>query len=179
MDMIKKLTVMTILASLLGACAAKQTPINTVPQVDIKKFMGPWYVIAAIPTAIETEAFNGIETYRLEKDGTINTTFTFNKGSLDGPVKTYNPRGFIVEGSGNARWGMQFIWPIKAEFLIAHLDQHYSETIIARNARDYVWIMARQPDISDDSYASLVQKVIDMGYDIKKLRRVPHHQTSK
>lgn len=167
---------MTILASLLGACAAKQPKINTVAQVDINRFMGPWYVIAAIPTAIETEAFNGIETYKLDDDGTINTTFTFNKGSLSGPVKTYNPRGFVVEGSGNAQWGMQFIWPIKAEFLIAHLDDHYSETIIARNARDYVWIMARKPDISDESYASLVQKVIDMGYDTKKLRRVPHNK---
>jgi len=179
MHTIKKLILMTILASLLGACAAKQAQINTVSQVDIKRFMGPWYVIAAIPTAIETEAFNGIETYRLEEDGTINTIFTFNKGSLDGPLKTYNPRGFIVKGSGNARWGMQFIWPIKAEFLIAYLDQDYTETIIARNARDYVWIMARRPDISDESYTSLVQKVTAMGYDTKKLRRVPHRQVSR
>jgi len=179
MHTIKKLILMTILASLLGACAAKQAQINTVSQVDIKRFMGPWYVIAAIPTAIETEAFNGIETYRLEEDGTINTIFTFNKGSLDGPLKTYNPRGFIVKGSGNARWGMQFIWPIKAEFLIAYLDQDYTETIIARNARDYVWIMARRPDISDESYTSLVQKVTAMGYDTKKLRRVPHRQISR
>jgi len=179
MHTIKKLILMTILASLLGACAAKQAQINTVSQVDIKRFMGPWYVIAAIPTAIETEAFNGIETYRLEEDGTINTIFTFNKGSFDGPLKTYNPRGFIVKGSGNARWGMQFIWPIKAEFLIAYLDQDYTETIIARNARDYVWIMARRPDISDESYTSLVQKVTAMGYDTKKLRRVPHRQISR
>ncbi|PKO45705.1 MAG: hypothetical protein CVU29_08185 [Betaproteobacteria bacterium HGW-Betaproteobacteria-22] len=170
---------MTILASLLGACASKQPQINTVSQVDIKKFMGAWYVIAAIPTAIETQAYNAIETYQLNDDGTVHTTFTFNKGSLDGQVKTYNPRGFIVEGTGNARWGMQFIWPIKAEFLIAHLDENYSETIIARNARDYVWIMARKPDISEASYTSLVQKVSDMGYDITKLRRVPHNKTSR
>ncbi len=179
MHILKKLIIMTILTSVLGACATKQPPIPLVPQVDINKFMGPWYVIAAIPTAIETEAHNGVETYKLDDDGTIATTFTFNKGSLNGPVKTYNPRGFVVEGTGNARWGMQFIWPIKAEFLIAHLDENYSETIIARNARDYVWIMARKPDISDDSYAALVQKVTDMGYDTRKLRRVPHNEMKK
>lgn len=179
MNILYKLIIMTIFTSLLGACASKQPQITTVSQVDIERFMGPWYVIAAIPTAIETEAYNGIETYKLDDDGTIKTTFTFNKGSLNGSVKTYNPRGFVVEGTGNARWGMQFIWPIKAEFLIAHLDESYSETIIARNARDYVWIMARKPDISDESYKALVQKVIDMGYDINKLRRVPHNKTSK
>ncbi|MDD2833226.1 MAG: lipocalin family protein [Methylotenera sp.] len=167
---------MTLFTSLLSACASHQKPqITTVPQVDIQRFMGPWYVIAAIPTAIETEAFNAIESYKLDKDGTIATTFTFNKGSLDGKQKTYNPRGFIVENTGNARWGMQFIWPIKAEFLIAHLDEAYTETIIARNARDYVWIMARTPGLSDEAYNALVKKVSDMGYDIQKLRRVPHN----
>ncbi len=170
---------MVMFASLLVGCASKQPQIATVSQVDLKRFMGSWYVIAAIPTAIEKEVYNGVETYKLEDDGTVHTTFTFNKGSLNGPVKTYNPRGFVVEGTGNARWGMQFIWPIKAEFLIAHIDENYTETIIARNARDYVWIMARKPDISDESYAALIQKVIDMGYDIKKLRRVPHSKTSK
>ena len=176
---LKKLLIMTILTSLFCACASNQKPqIATVPQVDIKRFMGPWYVIAAIPTAIETESFNAIESYKLDDDGTIATTFTFNKGSLDGKVKTYNPRGFVVENSGNARWGMQFIWPIKAEYLIAHVDENYTETIIARNARDYVWIMARTPHLSDAAYQALVQKVNDMGYDVQKLRQVPHNKAN-
>jgi apolipoprotein D and lipocalin family protein len=80
-----------------------------------------------------------------------------------------------VDGSGNARWGMQFIWPIKAEYLIAYLDENYTQTIIARNARDYVWIMARTPQIEDKAYADLVKKVADMGYDISQLRKVPHN----
>ena len=167
---------MTIFANLLTGCATpKQAPIATVPQVDLARFMGDWYVIAAIPTAIETESYNAIESYQLDQDGTIATTFTFNKGSLDGKVKTYQPRGFVVKDTGNARWGMQFIWPIKAEYLIAHLDAEYTQTIIARNARDYVWIMARSAQISDDEYAKLLQKVVDMGYDIKQLRKVPHN----
>jgi apolipoprotein D and lipocalin family protein len=171
---------MTILTSLFCACATNQKPqIATVPQVDINRFMGSWYVIAAIPTAIETESFNAVESYKLKDDGTIATTFTFNKGSFDGKVKTYNPRGFVVENSGNARWGMQFIWPIKAEYLIAHVDENYTETIIARNARDYVWIMARTPHLSEEAYQALVQKVSDMGYDLKKLRRVPHNKADQ
>lgn len=166
---------MTIFANLLAGCATvKQAPIATVPQVDLAKFMGDWYVIAAIPTAIETESYNAIESYKLDPDGTIATTFTFNKGSLDGKVKTYQPRGFVVKDTGNAHWGMQFIWPIKAEYLIAHVDAEYTQTIIARNARDYVWIMARSTKISDDEYAKLLQKVVDMGYDTKLLRKVPH-----
>jgi apolipoprotein D and lipocalin family protein len=178
MNTLKKILIMTILGSLLG-CASTKPNIPTVQQVDINRFMGAWYVIAAIPTAIEKESFNGIETYKLNDDGTIDTTFTFNKGSLSGPLKTYNPKGFIVEGTGNAVWGMQFIWPIKAEYLIAYLDDAYTQTIIARNARDYVWIMAKTPHLSDEEYATLTKKVSDMGYDISQLRKVPHNQLVK
>ncbi len=167
---------MSIFASLFSACASTSQPnIATVPQVDLPKFMGDWYVIAAIPTLIETEAFNAIESYALEKDGSIKTTFTFNKGSLNGPQKTYEPRGFVIENSGNALWGMQFIWPIKAEYRIAYLNADYTQTVIARNARDYVWIMARSPKMDDQDYEKLVKFVQDLGYDVSKLRKVPHN----
>jgi len=136
--------------------------------------MGDWYVIACIPTVIETEAYNAIESYQLEKDGSINTTFVFRKGGFDGPEKRYNPRGFVVENTGNAVWGMQFIWPFKSEFIIAYLDKDYTSTIIARNARDYVWIMARTPFIDDNQYQELTKTVAKLGYDVSKLRKVPH-----
>ena len=68
---------------------------------------------------------------------------------------------------------MQFLWPIKAEYLIAYLDSAYSETIIARNVRDYVWIMARNPRLSEADYQRLVSRVAALGYDTTQLRRVP------
>ena len=177
MNISKRLILMTLLAMLIPACASKQlAKIETVPQVDLPKFMGDWYVIAAIPTSIETESYNAIENYRLKDDGTIATTFTFNKGSLNGPKKTYEPHGFVVKDSGNAKWGMQFIWPIKAEYLIAYLDENYTQTVIARNARDYVWIMARSPSISESDYKKLTTLVKNLGYDTSKLREVPHNK---
>jgi apolipoprotein D and lipocalin family protein len=68
---------------------------------------------------------------------------------------------------------MQFVWPITAEYLIAHVDADYSETIIARSSRDYVWIMARTPQIPEADFARLERKVADLGYDVGKLERVP------
>ena len=149
--------------------------IPLVKQVDLPKFMGDWYVIAVIPTMIETESYNAVENYKLNADGTIATTFTLNKGSLNGPLKKYEPKGFVRPDTGNALWGMQFFWPIKAEYRIAYLDENYQTTIIARNARDYVWIMARTPQISDAEYQTLVSLVKGWGYDISKLRKVPHN----
>ncbi len=160
---------------LLGACAVapEKVTIRPLPAVDLERFMGPWYVIANIPTFIEKGAHDAIETYRLDDDGTIATTFTFRKGSFDGPLKEYNPRGFVVPGTQNAIWGMRFIWPIKAEYVVAWVDADYSETIIARSSLDYVWVMARTPTLPQDRYDALLARVQALGYDMSKVQKVP------
>jgi apolipoprotein D and lipocalin family protein len=135
--------------------------------------MGDWYVIANIPTLIEKDAYNAIESYRLDDDGTVATTFRFNKGSLDGALKEYHPRGFIRDKKSNAVWGMQFVWPFKAEYRIIFLSDDYSKTVIGRSKRDYVWIMAREPAISDDEYDAILGFLQEQGYDIQKLQKVP------
>jgi apolipoprotein D and lipocalin family protein len=149
-------------------------PIHTVEKVDLERFMGDWYVIASIPTFIEKDAFNAVESYRLDDDGTVATTFRFNKGSLDGPLKKYYPRGYIRDQQSNAVWGMQFVWPFKAEYRIIFLNEGYSQTVIGRTKRDYVWIMARKNTIADRDYAKILDFLRDQNYDLKNLRKVPH-----
>jgi len=160
-------------ALMLGACQSTQAPLATVPKVDLQRYMGDWYVIANIPTFIEKGAHNAIESYRLDSDGTIAVTFTFRDGAFDGKPKKYSPRGFVRDTSTNALWGMQFIWPIKADFRITYLAEDYSQTIISRQQRDYVWIMARTPTISEADYQRLLKIVGEQGYDVKLVQRVP------
>jgi len=160
------------LALMLSACSSSPA-IPVAERVEIDRFMGDWYVIANIPTSMEKGAHNAVESYRLDADGSIATTFTFRDGAFDGPEKVMHPRGFVRDHESNAIWGMQFVWPIKAEYLIAHVDAAYTETIIARSRRDYVWIMARTPQIPEVDYARLERKVADLGYDVSKLERVP------
>ena len=145
----------------------------TVDYVNINRFMGDWYVIANIPTFIETEAHNAVENYSLNADGTVATTFSFNDGGFDGETKIYRPKGFILDTNTNATWGMQFIWPIKADYRVVYLNGDYSQTIIGRQKRDYVWIMARTPQIPDTDYQHLKQVIANLGYDISKLNKVP------
>ena len=171
--MIRILLAVLGMAVLIGACGASLPPLNTVERVDIPRFMGDWYVVASIPTWIEKGAHNAVESYRLEPDGTIATTFTFRKGGFDGPRKTYTPRGFIVDPSSNAVWGMQFIWPFQAEYRIIHLDEEYTQTVIGRSKRDYVWIMARTPGIPEPDYRRIVEQLAAAGYDTSRIRRVP------
>jgi apolipoprotein D and lipocalin family protein len=160
------------LALMLSACSSSPA-IPVAERVDIERFMGDWYVIANIPTSMEKGAHNAVESYRRDADGSIATTFTFRDGAFDGPEKVMHPRGFVRDHESNAIWGMQFVWPIKAEYLIAHVDAAYTETIIARSRRDYVWIMARTPQLPEADFERLARKVADLGYDVSKLERVP------
>jgi apolipoprotein D and lipocalin family protein len=78
-------------------------------------------------------------------------------------LKDINSTGYVHEGTHNAVWGVQIIWPIKAQYKIAYLNDDYSQTIIARDKRDYVWIMARTPTIPQSDYDALVAKVKALG----------------
>ncbi len=160
------------LAALLGACAS-YPPLRTVDNVDLPRFMGRWYVIAAIPTFIEDEAYNAVESYALADDGSIETTFTFRDGGFDGEQRRYTPRGFVRDSTSNAVWGMQFVWPFEAEYRIVYLDADYALTVIGRSKRDYVWIMAREPHIEPAAYRQLLALIEAEGYDLGRLRKVP------
>jgi apolipoprotein D and lipocalin family protein len=79
------------LATLVSGCASTPTdlpPPALVAHVDLPRFMGDWYVIANIPTFLEKGAHNAKDSYRLEPDGTIATTFSFNADAADGPAST-------------------------------------------------------------------------------------------
>ena len=116
-----------------GCSSVPRPPVPVVQHVDLERFMGDWYVIASIPTYIERDAWNAIESYKL-------------------------------------------VWQIKADYRISYLSEDYGQTVIAREARDYVWIMARSPQLSEADYARLTDFVAAMGYDLSKLRKVPQRR---
>jgi apolipoprotein D and lipocalin family protein len=163
---------MPVVLLTLAACGSP-LPIRTATAVDLQRFMGDWYVIANIPTWIERDAHNAVESYRLAQDGTVATTFRFRRGSFEGELKTYHPTGYILDRETNAVWGMQFLWPIKADYRIVFVDASYSQTVIGRTARDYVWLMARTPEIPDSDYQRFLTLIAQEGYDVSKVRKVP------
>ncbi|MBP9916656.1 MAG: lipocalin family protein [Thiobacillaceae bacterium] len=171
--MLKSTLLATAALFLAGCQSAPRPPIALAGPVDLPSFMGDWYVIANIPTFLEKGAHNAVESYRLDADGSIATTFTFRADAFDGPRKRYTPRGFVREGQGNAVWGMRFLWPIKADFRIVYLTPDYGQTVIGREARDYVWIMARTPAIPEADYQSILSFLAGQGYDVTRIQRVP------
>jgi apolipoprotein D and lipocalin family protein len=173
---LRLLAVLLLLLS-FGLAGCGSVPMNAAPNVDIPRYMGDWYVLGHIPTSNEKEAWNGVESYRL-RAGTkdvVEVTFSFRRGAFDGPLETMHATGYVNEGDPG-RWGMHFYWwqgPFRFEYIVADVDSEYNEVVIGRSARDYVWIMARTPEIPEASWARLIRVVEKAGYDSSKIRRVP------
>ncbi|RZA20091.1 MAG: hypothetical protein EOP93_06950 [Lysobacteraceae bacterium] len=169
----RKLLAALAIGTVVSACASNPPTIPPVAEVDLQRFMGDWYVIAHVPSYPERDAWNAVESYRLDEEGRIRTTFRFRRGGFEAPLETMEPVGRVVPGTNNAVWGMQFVWPIKAEYVIVDLSPDYTSSIVGRSKRDYLWIMARTPSLPDAEYAALVEKTRALGYDTSKLRKVP------
>lgn len=165
-----------VAAALLALTGCRTTPLPPLAQVshvDLPRFMGDWYVIAGITSFLEAGAHNSVESYRLAPDGTIETTFTFRAGGFDGREKHLHPRGFVLDPASNAVWGMQFVWPVKADYRIAYLTPDYTQTVVGREKRDYVWIMARTPQIAEADYQAILAFLARQGYDVAQIAKVP------
>ena len=163
-----------VAAWLAAGCATTRLPPPVVRRpVDLPRFMGPWHVVAGQFTWLERDAWNGIESYRLEPDGAIATTYTFRKGGPGGPLKRYYPSAIVTDRASKAEWGMQFLWPFRATYLILYLDDDYRYTAIGEPDWKYLWIMARDPVIPDAALQAIEARLADIGYDPAKFVRMP------
>ena len=159
-------------AVLVVGAPTVQAGVDTVPKVDLDRFMGPWYVQAHTPTFIDAGTVNQIESYQLQPDGTIQTTFTFYR-EYPGEPTTLSPKGWVVDHESNAHWKMQFIWPFSSDYLIVRLAPDYSYTVISVPNKDLIWIMTRVPTMESSVYDAIVEDLRSNGYKVESLRRVP------
>jgi len=163
-----------IFLTLLSLGCTQPKPINTVPNLDLDRFMGKWYVIANIPTFLEKDAHNATEIYELKENGKIKTTFKFNDGAFDGEIKEYDFIANVIDNKSNAIWEMQFIWPLKSDYRVLYIDDKYNTTVIGRLKRDYVWIMSRSTEINSEKLQSLMRLIDREGYNSQHIQLVPH-----
>ena len=138
--------------ALVSACQAANPPLETVDHVDLERFMGDWYVIANIPTFVEKGLTTPWSHTAWTTTGRSPRRSPFAKTASTAKRRRYTPRGFVRDTETNAEWGMQFVWPIKGDYRIIYLSEDYSTTIIGRNKRDYVWVMARDHEMPDSEY---------------------------
>ena len=161
-----------LLAAVSFLCAGGRNELNkqTVAYVDLSKFSGDWYILAEIPTVFEKDAVNGVKNYSINDDGTIRVRYKFRKGGPGGKESIMFQKGWVVNTKTNAEWKVQPLWPLKFPYYILDLADDYSYTVIGTNNYDYLWIMARQPQMDSTMLEMLIQKMEILEYNREKFQ---------
>lgn len=175
----KTILALTVLA--LAGCSTvpKHPPLRTVDHVDLNRFMGDWYVIGTIPWFVEKNNVGTMDIYKLRPDGKIDIRYAFHKKSLDAPQQKMKATANVVNTKTNAEWAVQFLWPFKAPFLVIDLTPDYKATTIGYPDRSLIWIMCREPVMSENDYAAALEKARSQGYDISRIVKVPQKSEPK
>jgi apolipoprotein D and lipocalin family protein len=169
---------LSTLALITGGCMSTRPPLQTVPHVDIPKYMGDWYVIANIPYFAEKDCVDSIESYAQRADGNIDNWFSCRKKSFDAPMKRKaNALAIIKDKDSNATWQVRFFKVISIQYLILDLDPNYRWVAVGHPSRRYGWIMARQKTLADSTYNEILVRLGKQGYDTTRFVKVPQHVT--
>ena len=156
-----------------GCTRAGQPPIAPVAHLDVPRYMGRWYVIATIPTRPERNSHNAVELYQLTPDGEICTRYVHRQDGFEGPIDTIGSVATVDADPSQARWHVHFAWFFKTQYLVAWLAPDYGQVIVARDKRDYLWYMARTPQVPAADYQAMLTRVAALGYDPAQVVKVP------
>lgn len=166
-----------LLFFILFISCSSATYNKTVDYVDINRFMGDWYVLAARGTFLEEGQHNSVETYSLNKEEErIDVNFVFNKDSFDGEKEVLTQKAWVINNKTNAHWEIQLFWPLRFDYLVVALDPAYKWVAIGVPSEKYLWIMAREydKDKSSELIARAIKELDTLGYDTSELVVIPH-----
>lgn len=143
-------------------------PLETVPNVDVNKYIGKWYEIASLPFSYQEGCTCTTAEYEILKDGVLKVT---NSCLKEGEVDQAIGKAFVVEGTNNTKLEVQFFWPFKGDYWIIDLADDYSYAVVGVPSRKYCWILSRTKSMSDEIYAGILDRVKSKGFDVGKFNK--------
>lgn len=153
------------------------TSLQTVREVDVDRYLGLWYEIARFPNRFEEHCEAPTAEYALRDDGRISVTNTCRLHSPDGDLKVANGRARIVDEETNAKLKVSFFGPFWGDYWIIGLADDYSLAMVGEPRGRYLWILAREPFISDVTREEAMRHLEGLGYQIDALYFPQHART--
>ena len=166
-----------LFALLLGTLAACRTPtterlnlppVETVPSVDLERYLGTWYEIAAFPQSFQKGCSATTATYRRKEDGGIEVV---NRCLKDGEPDVAKGRARVVDEATNAKLEVSFFGPFWGDYWIIDLADDYSWAVVGHPSRDYLWILSRTPSMDPETYEAIVARARAQGFPTERLEK--------
>ncbi|MGE3260340.1 MAG: lipocalin family protein [Bacteriovoracia bacterium] len=165
----KSLFATILFASLFSALA--QAEPRTVPFVDVNRYIaGPWYEISANPMPFEKDCTCSRQVLGLESDGRLNVRNTCNDKTQRGPVREV--KGFATndDTASNAKFTVDFGFPIKGKYWIIALDPAYQWAVVSDPTELSLFVLSKTPTLDPALYDAAIAEASSAGQvDTSKL----------
>jgi len=170
-----------VLAASASAQTNKLPALQTVPNVDLSRYVGKWYEIAKYPNRFQKQCVaNTTATYAKKAGGRLEVINECVK--KDGTGERAVGEAKIADKKTNAKLKVRFapgalsflpfVW---GNYWIIDLDKDYGYVAIGEPKREYFWILARKPVLDDAVYQDIVRRAEAMGFSPAKIERSPQN----
>jgi len=172
------LSVLVLFTIFLNANAEPMETLNTVPEVDLNRYVGTWYEIARLPNWFQKKCSGDVSaTYTLQVDGSISVLNSCRgaDGQLtqaEGSAKKATANGpnskLKVRFAPKLLSFLPFVW---GDYWIIDLASDYTYVAVGEPSRKYLWILSRTPKMEDALLQSILDRVGQNGYNLTGLIR--------
>ena len=164
--MLKRLGMLCIV--LLVSCTGLPDNVEPVSQFDTEQYLGTWYEIARLDHSFERNLERVTATYGLNEDGSIsvlNKGFNTEKGEWRQAEGVAKPMG----SSDIAHLKVSFFGPFYGTYAVFEIADDYSHAFVSGYNTDYLWLLAREPDVSTEVRQRFINESQALGFDTSKL----------
>lgn len=175
----KKLFItVSMLLAFLSTAYAKPAPLPTAKDVEIARYMGKWYTIAALPQFYTRSCIGQTADYEVIDEKTIHVRNTCLKEN--GKTKVINGKGTVVDAPNNARLQIRFntfwtsLFRIKGEYVIIKLSEDYDTVMVGSTDRKSLWIMSRMPSIDPSEFLEYKTYANELGFSVEQLKNAKY-----
>ena len=150
---------------LLVSCTGVPEGISPVTGFDLQRYLGTWHEIARLDHSFERGMTQVTADYSLNDDGSI---LVVNRGYLaeKNEWKEAIGKAKFVGAEDVGHLKVSFFGPFYGGYVIYELDhQGYQYAFVTSYSRDYLWLLARDPQISDALKQQFVEQADELGFD--------------
>lgn len=155
---------------LLLVTSNAKADVQPVPSVDLTRYLGQWYQIAAIPQSFQKKCVARVKAdYSTAEDGMIKVLNSCEQA--DGSRSTAEGRAKVEDTQTNAKLKVTFvkiinwIFTFGGDYWVIDLAADYHYAVVGHPTRDYGWILSRTQSLDMNELQEIEVRLKAQGYD--------------
>ncbi|RKN41130.1 lipocalin family protein [Micromonospora endolithica] len=159
-----------------AATAVDTGSVTPVAAVDVQRYAGDWYQVAAIPAIFEIQCFKNVKArYDVQPDGTIGVrnscrTIIGTTSAITGRARSENPPANSALTVSFLKLAGQWRYFGGPNYVVIGLDPDYRWAVVGDPDRSSGFVLSRGPVLDGDQLAAAKAALSANGYDLCDFR---------